>query len=527
MKAPALERVGADSPTLAVVGGGLAGMAAAWSAAELGFRVELFERAKTLGGRAGSFVDPKTGATTDYCQHAAMGCCSALLDFCRRAGIDDCFQRTDRLHFIGPDGRRCDVAPSRLLPAPLHLLPGLAKLRYLTPGERWKIARAMRQLAKTKKNSRGLTAPGLCSDCEPPHRGLLAPGYFSEGSGYYVIKDEPVGDWLRRHGQSQQAIDRFWSPVLVGALAETVDHASLSAARKVFRDGFLASRDASDLLLPRAPLAEIFNERLGRRLAERGVEVHLNSPVRRIEGDRRSAHAIVWADGRRREFGFVIVAVPWRKVRTLLAEELLAAMPALENVAKISPAGITAVHLWFDRPVVPLPHAVLIGRLSQWVFAAGQNDSAASQHCQVVISASHRLIRRAGDDLVSVAECRVGHAQRSPTAVDPALGGTALRLSHPTWTFRNKCELLNAVVGELRAVWPAIGEAELLHSRVIAQPAAVFSCLPGADCFRPTQRTPVPNLALAGDWTATGWPGTMEGAIRSGALAVEALCDAV
>ena len=134
--------------TLAVVGGGLAGMAAAWEAAERGFCVELFERAKTLGGRTGSFVDPKTGETTDYCQHVAMGCCSALLDFCRRSGIDDCFQRTDRLHFIGPDGRRFDLSPSRLLPAPLHLLPALVKLKYLTPGERWKIVSALRQLAK-------------------------------------------------------------------------------------------------------------------------------------------------------------------------------------------------------------------------------------------------------------------------------------------------------------------------------------------------------------------------------------------
>ncbi|NLF08593.1 MAG: FAD-dependent oxidoreductase [Pirellulaceae bacterium] len=492
MKAPALERVGADFPTLAVVGGGLAGMAAAWTAAERGFRVELFERAKTLGGRAGSFVDPKTGATTDYCQHAAMGCCTALLDFCRRAGIDDCFQRTDRLHFIGPDGRRCDAAPSRLLPAPLHLLPGLAKLRYLTPGERLKIARALRQLTKSKNNSRGLTAPGEETRNPSISRRLLAAGYCPDDGlccdddlDCEDVGSEPVGDWLRRHGQSQQAIDRFWSPVLVGALAETVDHASLTAARKVFRDGFLASRDASDLLLPRAPLAEIFNERLGRRLAERGVEVHLKSLVRRIEGDRRSAHAIVLADGRRREFGFVIVAVPWRKVRSLLADELNAAMPALESVEKIAPAAITAVHLWFDRPVVPLPHAVLIGQLSQWVFAERQNDSAAVQHCQVVISAYHRMERRTHD------------------------------------------ELLYKVLGELRAVWPAVGEAELLHRRVIVQPAAVFSCLPGANRFRPLQRTPVPNLALAGDWTATGWPGTMEGAVRSGALAVEALHDAV
>ena len=223
--------------------------------------------------------------------------------------------------------------------------------------------------------------------------------------------DEPVGDWLRRHGQSPTAIERFWSPVLVGALAETVEHASLDTARKVFREGFLASRNAGDLLLPRLPLTEIFNAKLGKRLAERGVRVHLSTPVHRIEGDRRSARAVVLADGERREFDAVVVAVPWRRVRPLLSEELLAALPGLESIEKIEPAAITAVHLWFDRFVVPLPHAVLVGRLSQWVFAncgaavpaahAGETPApqlnidqpSATQHCQVVISASHRLAK--------------------------------------------------------------------------------------------------------------------------------------
>ncbi len=418
-------------------------MAAAWAAAERGFQVELFERAKTLGGRVGSFVEPEIDQPVDYCQHVAMGCCSSFMEFCKNTGIDDCFQRTRTLHFIGPDGDRHDFSPCRWLPAPLHLLPGLMKLSYLSFGERWSIVRALRKLPEND--------------------------------------DETVGDWLRRRGQSQRAIDRFWSVVLVGALAETVEHASLAAARKVFRDGFLASRGVSDLLLPRRPLGEIFNDRLGERLANRGVKVHLNTPVRRIEGDRQLADAVVAADGQRRKFDYFIAAVPWRNVRPLLADELLSAIPTLENVEKIGPAAITAVHLWFDRPVVPLPHAVLVGRLSQWVFADEQTDSTSVQHCQVVISASHRLERR------------------------------------------NRDELLNEVRGELQSVWSAVGDAELLRSRIIAQPAAVFSCLPGVDRFRPHQKTPISNFALAGDWTDTGWPATMESAVRSGYRAVNAL----
>jgi protoporphyrinogen oxidase len=454
--------------SLAIIGGGLAGLAAAVAARERGLRVELFEQANGLGGRAGSLVDAATGDRIDYCQHVAMACCARFLDFCRRTGIDDCFERSATLHFIGPDGRQYDFTASRWLPAPLCLLPGLLKLPYLSLGERWGIAGALRKLVRERDVSPlplgegpGVRAEGL----RGPHPNPLPKG---EGT---------IGEWLRRHGQSDRAIERFWSVVLVSALGETVDHASLSAARKVFRDGFLASRRASELVLPRRPLGAIFHDRLGKWLAEEGVEVHLGTPVRRVEGRQGRAGAVALADGTRREFDSVIVAVPWRNVKSLFTEDLLAAMPALANVERIEPAAITAVHLWFDRPIAPLAHAVLIGRLSQWVFV----DTGPANHCQVVISGSHRLPERTHD------------------------------------------ALLAEVRGELESVWPAAHEARFLHGRVIIWPAAVFSVTPGVDRFRPPQQTPIENLALAGDWTATGWPATMEGAVRSGFRAVEAL----
>jgi len=290
-----------------------------------------------------------------------------------------------------------------------------------------------------------------------------------------------IGTWLRRHGQSDRAIERFWSVVLVSSLGETVDHASLAAAGKVFRDGFLASAGASDLVLPRLPLGAIFHDRVGAWLSNHGVKVHLGTPVRHIEGDRRRATAIVLVDGTRREFDSLIVAVPWRDVTSLFSDDLLAAMPALTDLRRIEPAAITAVHLWFDRPITRLPHAILVDRLSQWVFVGP------AHHCQVVISASHRLPKR------------------------------------------NHDELLAEVRRELESAWPRVGAAvklpppRLLRGRVIAQPAAVFSVTPGMDRFRPPQQTAVANLALAGDWTATGWPATMEGAVRSGLQAVETL----
>jgi squalene-associated FAD-dependent desaturase len=291
--------------------------------------------------------------------------------------------------------------------------------------------------------------------------------------------EETIGRWLVRHGQTQQAIDRFWSVVLVSALSETVDRASLSAAQKVFRDGFLASRDAYELVLPRLPLAAIW-QRAGQWLSDRGVKLHLGARVDQILGDRCRATEAVLRDGTRTAFDFVIVAVPWRHVGRLFDRPLLEAMPGLSAADQIEPAPITAVHLWFDRPITALPHAALIGRLSQWVFRV-DGERGDLHHYAVVISASRGLSGRGHDEVV--AEVR----------------------------------------RDLAAIWPAAEGAELKHSRVLTNRAAVFSVLPGLDRLRPAQQTPVHNLFLAGDWTSTGWPATMEGAVRSGFLGVDAI----
>jgi squalene-associated FAD-dependent desaturase len=445
---------GGAAKRIAVVGGGLAGLAAAAALSGRGFEIELFEARRTLGGRAGSFRDPASGEWVDHCQHVSMGCCTNLADFCRRTGLADAFRRDRQLYFFGPDGRQYAFAASHWLPAPLHLGPAFMRLGYLTFGERLGVARALWKLA-------GASA----ADDE---------------------RQPTIGQWLRHQGQSPAAIERFWAVVLISALGEEVERASLAAARKVFVDGFMSAREAYEIEVPLIPLGELYGRRLETWLADRGVKVSLGAAVEQVEGDASRACGVRLADGAHRPFDAVVVALPWRRVREIFSEPILSALPELAGVEQIEAAPITGVHLWFDREITPLPHAVLVGKLSQWIFNRGRRTGGESgppggHYYQVVISASRNLAGRDRD------------------------------------------EVLTEIVAELASVWPAAKSATLLHARIVTEQAAVFSVRPGIERLRPSQQTPIANLALAGDWTRTGWPATMEGAVRSGYLAAEAI----
>ncbi len=428
-----------SKPHVAIVGGGLAGLAAAAGLVDAGVRVTLFEARRRCGGRAASFEDPVAGGLVDACQHVAMGCCTNFLDLCRRAGLADALRRDRTLFFIGPEGDRAACTPSRLLPAPLHLTPLVFGMRHFSWREKTALAAGMLRLARLRRS------PG-------PEPTALA--------------------WLESINQPESVIRLFWQPVLESALGESIDLVSVSAARKVAVDGFLAHVEAADLWVPTAPLGELFGVRLTRWLEDRGVTIATGAAVSAV---RRSpaglVEGVVIGDAVH-ACDAAIIALPWRQAAKLLPD----IVPAADD--RLAGSPITAVHLWFDRDVVDLPHAVLVGRVSQWVFRGEATGDGG--HCQVVISASRGL-----------------------------LGGDRERL-------------LEAVVAEVRGVFPQARDAGLRDARIVTDPTAVLSVRPGVEAVRPPARTRVPNLFLAGDWTATGWPSTMEGAVRSGRLAAEA-----
>ena len=427
-------------PRIAIVGGGIAGLAAAIRLAEQGLHVEVFEARRTLGGRAASYRDPATGEFIDHCQHVAMACCTNFHDFCQRTGIADAFTRFDTLHFFDSSERCYPLRASRWLPAPLHLGPALWRQGFLTWRERMAISAAMLKLARTT----------------------------------HAPSDATIGAWLRANGQSERAIALFWSVVLVSALGEVVDHAAFAPARKVFVDGFMRHRDGYQVDVPQESLRTLLDERVAEALQQQGVMLHRNAPVEDIKGTAAKINAIRFADGSQQNFDAIIIATTWRRVEALIPAELCCVLAGLSKASTFTGSPISGVHLWFDRPLTTLPHAVLVDRLSQWVF---RREVGQQHYYQVVISASRDLRGMQPDEVVA------------------------------------------AVYDDLRTIFPAAREAKLLSSKIVTERDAVFSYHPGLDAMRPDQRTAIGNLFVAGDWTQTGWPSTLEGAVRSGYLA--------
>jgi squalene-associated FAD-dependent desaturase len=442
-----------NPPTVAIAGGGLAGLAAGCALAEVGFRVTLFERRPYLGGRASSYQHPGTGEVVDNCQHVLLGCCTNLLDFYRRAGVLDKIRWYEELTFLEPGGRASVISPSAL-PAPLHTAVSFLRTDCLSFGDKVGISRAMAALAPSAPADR----PNL---------------------------NETFLDWLKRHGQTERAIERFWKTILVSALNEDLDQVSVPYAAQVVRESFLKSAAAGRMGIPIVPLTELYST-AGDYIRARGGAVQLRSGVESFRAEASGVSVI--ANGQEQVFDYLVLAVPFDAVTRLLPDTPVAA-PLAAALGKFSTSPITGIHLWFDRQISDLDHAVLLDRTIQWMFhksriiqSRGDKDrDGGGSYIELVVSCSRSLVEK------------------------------------------SKAEIVEMAVNEVKEFFPGAREAKLLKSTVIKEVHATYSPRPGVDQYRPKPETAWPRVFLSGDWTATGWPATMEGAVRSGYLTAEAL----
>jgi squalene-associated FAD-dependent desaturase len=442
--------------SVAIVGGGLAGLAAGCALSNAGFRVTLFERRPYLGGRASSYQHPGTGEIVDNCQHVLLGCCTNLIDLYRRTGVEDKIRWYDSLTFLEPGGRASKIAATAL-PAPFHTTPSFIGAHCLSLADKLAISRAMMALAPA-----------------PP-----------------ADSAESFLDWLKRHGQTTGAIERFWKTILVSALNEDLDRVSVPYAAQVVRESFLKSAAGGRMGIPTLPLSELYSA-AGDYIRERGGEIELRSSVESFET--AASRPQIKVNGEARQFDFVIPAVSFDVLSRILPEGPHSR--TLEaSLTHFSSSPITGIHLWFDREISDLDHAVLLDRTIQWMFhksriisARRQGTNAESEgngsYVELVVSCSRSLVEKSKNEIVDLA------------------------------------------LKEFREFFPDARAANLLKSTVIKEVHATFSPLPGIDAYRPRPETAWPHIFLAGDWIQTGWPATMEGAVRSGYLAADALVRA-
>ncbi len=448
-------------PHVVIVGGGLAGLAAASSLVDRGLKITLLESRPRLGGRASSFPDPATGDLVDNCQHVSMACCTNLADFCRRVSIDGMLRRERELVFLSADGQVSRFRAG-LWPAPFHLAGSFLRVNFLSARDKLRVAYGLACLAGTRDERPG----------------------------------ESFADWLLRHRQSLRTINLFWATVLVSALNERLEQMDVGHARKVFLDGFLRNRTGFQPELPLVPLGELYGTRLESWLRDHGVLVRLTTGVQSIEHDETGAvSGVVLRSGESIASDFVLIAVPFDRVRSLIPDTLCQRLPALLKLDALSATPITGIHLWFDRPVCPFDHVVTTGRLIQWVF-------------------NHTAIRN---------QAAPGGQSRAPMADGPEEYLQIVISASYDLLALDKLAIRDAVVSELGEIWPAARTAILLRWKVVTEHGATFSVRPGVEALRPPQCTPIDGLYLAGDWTDTGWPATMEGAVRSGYLAAQGI----
>jgi len=273
-------------------------------------------------------------------------------------------------------------------------------------------------------------------------------------------------DWLREKRQTPGAIARFWRQVLVSAVNEELDRMAAVHGFQVFWLGFLARADSYEMGVPAVPLAELYSPEVWRRFER--VSIHLRCPVETFKAN----SGVKLADGSARTADYYVICLP--------PDRLDAVAPGLGvDTSWVDHSPITGIHLWFDRQITDLPHATLLDRTVQWMF-----NKKEGRYLQLVVSASRDLIGASKADVVAL----------------------ALR--------------------ELSEFFPAVKQARLDRSHVVKELRATFSARPGAEELRPGSATMFANIFLAGDWTRSGWPPTMEGAVRSGYLAAEAVTKA-
>lgn len=461
----AASSTGAGRPRVVVVGGGLAGLSAAVACADGGASVTLLEARPRLGGATWSFE--RRGLSFDNGQHVHLRCCNAYRSWLERLGT------SHLAPFAGP------LAIPVLRPRAGHAgSPTVAWIR-------------RDSLPAPAHLGRSLLSYGHLGAADRLRLLPAALGLRRARLDDPRLDSETFGDWLSRHGQHDEAISRLWDLITLPTTNLRAAEVSLALAAKVFKTGLLTDRAAADIAWSQVPLAELHVEPARRLLEGLGADVRQRARVTEVAlgeatGTEPARASGVVVDGELLHGDAVVLAVPHDAAAGLLPTRAFSDPSSLRGLGTVP---IVNVHFVFDRQVMPYQMAAAIDSPIQFAFdrtpASGLEPSGAGQVLAISLSG---------------ADAEIG---KSPQ------------------------ELIESQLGAVRALFPAASQAKVLDSVVTREHDATFRGVPGTRRLRLGPATGIANLALAGAWTDTGWPATMEGAVRSGQAAAEVALAAV
>jgi squalene-associated FAD-dependent desaturase len=454
-----------------VIGGGLAGITAAITLREAGVGVTLLEARPWLGGATSSFA--RGDLKIDTGQHVFLRCCTSYRELLARLGMTGSATLQDRFDVtvLAPGGGRARLRRSAL-PAPLHLGRALVGYGFLSLPERLRVGRAALAL-------RTLDPAG--------------PG----------LDGQRLGDWLGSRGQTERARRRLWDLFIVSSLNIDGDEADVPLAATVLKTALLGDNDAADIGVPAVPLGELHGQAAATLLGRLGADVRLGTKATAVEPDPAGGFRVQVGSGADGEdgtdpdgAGAPAAGARADSSRDISADGVVLAVPAGPAARLASAAGVAGadrwnglssspivnVHVVYDRRVTRLPFAAAVDSPVQWVFDKTRTSGLKTgQYLAISLSAA--------DGYVDV-----------PTA-----------------------RLREQFVPALAELFPAARDARVTDFFVTRERRATFRQAPGCGALRPGAATSLPGLVLAGAWTDTGWPDTMEGAVRSGRTAAQEL----
>jgi len=448
-----------DAADVIVIGGGVAGLAAATSLAGRGARVTVVEARPRPGGRASSFADPATGEIVDNGQHILMGCYRETFAFLTRIGAMPGVrvQRSLAMPSVDAAGHR-SVLTCPPLPPPWHLLGGVIEWDALGWKDRLSVLRLGTPVRTEQRRLRGAT-------------GLMA-----------YSPEETVENWLVRNGQTPRLREMLWDPLALAALNQPPGEAAAPTFVRVLAEMFGPDPQAASIAFPAVPLDAMYIAPSRQFLEARGGQVWTNALARVVVENGRAV-GVRARGGREMRAGAVVSAVPWFALGQLFDDVPPQLHRIMADASRMGSYPIVTVNLWLDRGVMATPFVGLPGRTMQWAFDRSAIAGAQRPHLSLVSSGAAGVVGQSNAAIVAL----------------------ALR--------------------ELRDAVPEARSAEVRNASVVRERRATFSLAPGEPA-RPPADTPLDSFYLAGDWTDTGLPGTIESAALSGHRAADTVLRA-